>query len=81
METRSATEWGTEWNIIRIQCEKDDKTPQEFVVYIQLLEKAFELLSDKLESELDTRLEGELMRGYVHAVFNSFVNTNIKIKE
>jgi hypothetical protein len=68
-------------NIIRIQCEKDDKTSQEFVTYIEMLEKSFELLADKLESELDARLEGELMMGYLHAVFNSFINTNIKIKE
>jgi hypothetical protein len=65
-------------NIIRIQCEKDDKTTQEFTLYIQLIESAFKLLSEKLDSDLKTKLEGELMMGYLHAVFNSFINTNIK---
>lgn len=65
-------------NIIRIQCEKEDKTPQEFVLYVQMIENGFKLLSNKLEDELGTKLEGELMMGYLHAVFNSFINTNIK---
>ena len=65
-------------NIIRFQCEEEDKTLEEFIIYIEMIEKAFELLTDKLDTSLDNHINGELMVAYLHAVINSFIKTNIK---
>lgn len=68
-------------NVIRVQCEKEDKTPEELTKYIELIQQSFKLLADKLESTLDQRMSGEMMMAYLQATFNSFITTNIKPKE
>jgi len=68
-------------NILRIQCEQEDKSSEEFGKYIAMLDLTFDLLADKLDSTMDERLDGELMMAYLHATFNAFITTNIKIKE
>lgn len=68
-------------NVIRIQCEKEDKTPEELTKYIELIQQSFNLLADKLESTLDERMSGEMLMAYIQATFNSFITTNIKPKE
>ena len=67
-------------NVIRIQCEAEDRTTEEFVDYIEMLENSFNLLSNKMDNTLDTKLEGEMIMAYFHAIFNSFITTNIKQK-
>ena len=59
-------------NIIRIQCEAEDKTANDFSLYMDSLENAFKLLTQKLNSELG-EIDGEAMMAYLHAVINSFV--------
>lgn len=68
-------------NIIRVQCEKEDKTPQEFATYMEMLEKSFSLICDKLDQSLEERIDGEMIAGYLHATINSFINTNINKKD
>ena len=65
-------------NIIRIECEKEDKTSEDFIQYISMLNLSFDLLASKIESNLDDNISGDLIMSYLHAVFNSFINTNIK---
>jgi hypothetical protein len=80
---KSMTETITEAlkNILRVACENEDKTPQEISSYIEMVEKSFALLSDKLDTTLDDRIDGEMIAGYLHATINSFINTNIKKKD
>ena len=68
-------------NIIRVACEDEDKTPEELVTYMEMLENSFTLISDKLDSMLNARIDGEMIAGYLHSTINSFINTNIKIKD
>lgn len=68
-------------NIIRVQCEKEDKTPEDFATYMELIEKSFSLISDKLDATLEDRIDGNMIAGYLHATVNSFINTNIKNKD
>lgn len=68
-------------NIIRIQCEKEDKTSENFTTNMELIQTAFELLSERIEDTLDSKLDGESMMAYLHSVFNGFINTNIKTRE
>lgn len=68
-------------NILRTQCEKEDKTLEEFSAYLDMLGKTFELLSNKINTTLDNPIDGELMLSYLHAVFNSFISTNIRQKD
>ena len=65
-------------NIIRIECEEDDKPVEEFTLYLDMLKQSLTLLSTKVNDTLDSRISGELVMAYIHAVFNSFINTNIK---
>ena len=65
-------------NIIRIECEKEDKTVEDFTLYLTMLRQSLTLLSSKIDDTLDSKISGELTMAYVHAVFNSFINTNIK---
>lgn len=65
-------------NVIRSQCEEEDRTLEEFNIYLEMLEKSFELMSNKLDSSLSNKIDGEMMMAYLHAVFNSFIKTNIK---
>lgn len=65
-------------NIIRMECEAEDKTSEDFTLYIQMLDNSFDLLASKLDDSLDNNISGDLIMAYLHAVFNSFINTNIK---
>ena len=65
-------------NIIRMECERDDKTAEDFAPYVTMLENSFDLLTSKMDDTLDHNVEGDLIMAYLHAVINSFVTTNIK---
>jgi hypothetical protein len=68
-------------NILRLQCDKEDKTTEEFNDHIRLIEHSFKLLIGQLHTSLEKEVDGELVIAYLHATFNSFINTNIKSKE
>jgi hypothetical protein len=68
-------------NILRLQCDKEDKTTEEFNEYVHLIEHSFKLLISQLNTSLEKDVDGELVMAYLHATFNSFINTNIKTKE
>lgn len=65
-------------NIIRIECEAEDKTAEDYTLYVDMLDKSFNLLASKFEDSLDNNISGDLIMAYLHAVINSFINTNIK---
>lgn len=65
-------------NIIRIECEREDKTVGDFTPYINMVKLSFELLANKIDDTLDDGLSGYILMAYVNAVINSFVDTNIR---
>lgn len=68
-------------NILRYQYEQEDKTLMEINPYLQLLEKVFELLDNKLDASLNNKEDGKMIMAYLHAVFNSFITTNMKKRD
>lgn len=56
----------------------DDTNADDLNDYFTMINNAFTLLLNKLDSEMDETIDGELVTAHLHGVINSFITTNIE---